>query len=111
MNIVDLRQSYYGLFVKGQEGKEEIYLQKDMIYKTNRLRVDLFETEAADYRWIEEEHKINTKNGHDGTYARYERFYPKKIYMTELSGLMREKEDIDSITLVSEHGVRRLYFR
>src|SRR5699024_11545267 len=76
-----------------------------------RLRLDLFETEAAAYRWIEEEQKINTMNGHDGTYALYERFYPKKIYMTELSALMREKEDIDSITLVSEHGVRRLYFR
>src|SRR5699024_3127874 len=111
MNTVDLMQSYYCLFVKGHEGKEEIFLQKDLIYKTNRLRLDLFETEAAAYRWIKEEQKINTLNEHDGTYALYERFYPKKIFMTEFSDLMRDKEDIDSITLVTEHGVRRLYFR
>jgi len=111
MNTVDLMQSYYCLFMKGHEGKEEIYLQKDLIYKTDRLRLDLFETEAAAYRWIEEEQEINSMNGHKATYALYESFYPKKIFMTEFSALMKENEDIDSITLISEYGVRRLYFR
>jgi len=111
MNTVDLMQSFYCLFMKGHGGKEEMFLQNDLIYKTDRLRLDLFETEAAAYRWVEEEQKINTLNEHGGTYALYEKFYPKKIFMTEFSALMREKENIDSITVVSEHGVRRLYFR
>src|SRR5699024_8406712 len=107
MNTVDLMQSFYCLFMKGHGGKEEMFLQNDLIYKTDRLRLDLFETEAAAYRWVEEEQKINTLNEHGGTYALYEKFYPKKIFMTEFSALMREKENIDSITVVSEHGVRR----
>lgn len=111
MKIVDLMPSFYCLYMRRHEEKEEIFLQEDFIYKSDRLRLDLFETEAAAYRWIEEEQKINTSNEHRGTYALYDKLYPKKIFVTEFSALMKEKEDIDSITVVSKHGVRRLYFR
>lgn len=111
MSVIDLYPSFYCLYIKDRKGEEQMFLQKDISPKSTRCRLDLFENKETLYRWIKEEQEIQALNERWSIHAIYERLYPKKIFIKEFSELMREKEVIDSVTVVDKNGVRRLYFR
>jgi len=111
MSVIELYPSFYCLYIKDHKGEEQMFLQKDISPESTRCRLDLFENKETLYRWIKEEQEIQALNERWSIHAIYERLYPKKIIIKEFSELMREKEEIDSITVVDKNGVRRLYFR
>lgn len=111
MSVIDLFPSFYCLYIKDLKGEEQMFLQKDISPESTRCRIDLFENKKTLYRWIKEEQEVQALNERWGIHAIYERLYPKKIFIKEFSELMREKEEIDSVTVIDKNGVRRLYFR
>lgn len=111
MKVIDLYPSFYCLCIKNRNGEEQMFLQKDISPNSTLCRIDLFENKETLDRWIKEEQEIQAQNEWWSTHAIYERLYPKKIFVKDFSELMREKEDIDSVTVVDKDGVRRLYFR
>lgn len=111
MSVIDLFASFYCLCIKDYKGEEKMFLQNGISSESTRYRLDLFENEETLYRWIKQEQEIQALNKRWNIHAIYERLYPKKISIKEFSQLMREKEEIDSVTVVDKNGVRRLYFR
>lgn len=111
MNITDFAKTYYCLYFKNNNGEEQMYLQKDITPDSMRSQIHLFEREETLLNWIKQEQEIQALNERWGTYKLYDRLYPKKIYITEFSTIMKEKEEIDSVTVIDKSGVRRLYFR
>lgn len=111
MGIIDLHRSFYCLYIKDGKGEEQMFLQRDISPNSIRCRLDLFENEETLYRWIKEEREVQALNERWGIHAIYGRLFPKKICITAFSALMKEKEEIDSITFVDKNGMRRLYFR
>ena len=107
MNIVDLRPSFYCLYLKNRYGEEERFFQYDIRPDSSLRQLHLFESKEALYRWIEQEKEMMAL----GTHKIYERFYPKKMFLTEFSKLMKEDETIDSLSVIDNNGVRKLYFR
>lgn len=111
MNIIDLKPSFYCLYIRNRDGEEELFSQVDAASGSTRRRLDLFETEATAHHWIMEENKIHLLNKSHIFYGIYNRLYPKKIFITEFLDLMKERQEIDSISFINKNGVRRLYFR
>jgi len=111
MNVIELYPSFYCLCFKNREDEEQIYLHKDITPDSNRCRLDLFEDPETLHRWIQEEQEILAENGWMNTHALYGRLYPRKLLSSEFTELICEKEEIDSLTVVTKKGVRRLYFR
>lgn len=111
MSIIELYPSFYCLCIKNREGEEQIFLQHDIAPASARSRLDLFENTETLYCWIKEEQEIQAQNENWSIHAIYERLYPKKMFLKEFQQLITEKEEIDSVTVVTKNGVRRLYFR
>lgn len=111
MTLIELYPSFYGLYIKNHSGEEQLYIQEDISLNSNRCHLDLFESPEVMQRWVEKEREIFKADEHWGMYEIYERLYSKKIYSTEFQKLIREKEEIDSISIVANKGGRRLYFR
>lgn len=111
MNVIELHPSFYCLCIKDRNDEEQLFFQKDITPGSNRCRLDLFESPEAMRRWIQGEQEVFALNGQWNIHAIYERLYPKKIYSSEFQELIRKKEEIDSLTVIDNKGVRRLYFR
>lgn len=111
MNVIDLIPTFYCLYFKDHEDKEQMFLQSDVLSKSNRRRLDLFENEETLHHWVKEEQEALALKELWGTHAIYDNLFAKKIWLTEFAQLMEEKKEIDSITFVNENGIRRLYFR
>lgn len=111
MNLVDLNPSFYCLYIKMGAGKEKMFLQSEISPTPTRKRIDLFKSEDALYRWVKKEQEILALNERWSIHEIYDRLFAKKIFVQDFSKLMKEKEELDSITVVDENGIRRLYFR
>lgn len=111
MSVIELFPSIYCLCVKNHKGEEEIFLQQDIAPNSERYRLDLFEDEMSLYRWLEEEQARQVQNEWWHTYKMLGKLYAKKMTIKELQRLIRERENIDSVTFITKNGVRRLYFR
>lgn len=111
MNVIDLKPSFYCLYIKMGGGKEKMFLQSELSPKPTRYRIDLFKSEEALYHWIKKEQEILILTERWSIHEIYDRLYAKKIFVKDFSKLMVEKEEIDSISVVDENGIRRLYFR
>ncbi len=111
MNVVDLYPSYYGLYIEDRNQSERIFLNKDISPNSNRSRIDLFESEAVANEWLKNELKRMKQAGWWGSYSLFSRLYPKKLTIKEVSKLMKEKREIDSVSILNRNKIRRLYFR
>ncbi|KAE9632958.1 hypothetical protein GND95_10590 [Defluviitalea raffinosedens] len=111
MSIIDFATSFYCLYFKNNKGEKQMFLQPDITPSSSRYQLHLFESKETLFGWIKQEQKIQALNEWRGIHKFYDRLYPKKIYITEFSTLMKENEEIDSVTVVAKNGVRRLYFR
>lgn len=111
MGVIELYPSIYCLYFEDMEGRTEMYLQRELLSDSNRLRIDLFESEKAAYKWINQEKEIMMQTNRESMSAFYERLTPHKLSLNEFSSLMRDNENLDSVTLVDENTLRRLYFR
>ena len=111
MAIVELFPTFYSLYLNNAEGEPQLFMQKDFASSTLRYRLDLFEDEASLYRWVKEEQAILAQQERWGVYHIYERFYAKKMSNHDFQQLVQQRDDIDSVTLMTKTGVRRLYFR
>lgn len=111
MKVIELYPSLYCLCIKNRNNEEQMFFQKDITPGSKRCRLDLFESPETMHRWIQREQEIFEMNEQWNIHAIYERLYPKKIQSPDFQKLIREKEEIDSITVVNNKGVRRLYYR
>ena len=111
MNVVDLYPSLYCLYIKDMNDVERMFFQKDVTPGSSRRRLDLFESPEVAQRWIESEQTLFLKNDHANMHNIYGRLYPKKINALAFQQLMNEHENLDSITIVDNDRMRRLYFR
>src|SRR5690625_7262027 len=108
MNITDFAKTYYCLYLKNNNGEEQMYLQKDITPDSTRYQIHLFEGEETLLNWIKQEQEIQALNERWGTYKLYDRLYSKKIYITEFSTLLKEKEEIYRDTVILESSVIRI---
>lgn len=108
MSVIDLNPSFYCLYIINSKGEEQMFLQREISPNSSRYRLDLFDNKETLYRWIKEEQAVQAQSDQRGI---YDRLYPKKLFITEFSELMKKRDHIDSITVVDKNGVRRLYFR
>lgn len=111
MNVVDLYPSLYCLYIKDMNDVERLFSQKDVTPGSSRCRLDLFESLEVAQRWIDSEKSLFLKNGHANMHNIYQRLYPKKIDAFAFRQLINEQENLDSITIVYNDRMRRLYFR
>lgn len=106
-----LNQEMVCLYITNEEGKEILYIYEDIFTGGSRSRLDLFESEKAARLWLKEEKELFTQANQRGNLAQYNKLSPGKILLTQLWELVDKDETIDSITVVDEDCVRRLYFR
>lgn len=111
MKVIELYPSFYCLCIKDHNNEEQVFIQKDITPGSKRCRLDLFESPETMRRWIQKEQELFEMNAQWGMHAIYERLYPRRIQSSEFHALIREKEEIDSVTIVNKKGVRLLYFR
>lgn len=111
MNVINLHPYYSCLYIKNRHGEEQMFLEKGLSSNSSKYRLDIFEDKETLYRWVNEEQEIQAQKEWWGIHAIYDRLYAKDISLIEFAKLMKEREDIDSITFVDKNGVRRLYFR
>ncbi len=111
MSVIELYPPFYCLCIQNCKGEEQMFLPSGLSPNSIQRRLDLFENEEILYDWIKEEQKMQSQMGLWGTHAVYERLYPKKISIQEFLELMKTNTSIDSVTVVDENGLRRLYFR
>ena len=111
MKVIELYPPFYCICIKNHSDEEQLFIQKDITPGSKRCRLDLFESPETMRLWIQREQEIFELNEQWSMHAIYERLYPKRIQSSEFQDLIREKEEIDSITVVNNKGVRRLYFR
>lgn len=111
MKVVELYPSFYCLCIKDRNHEEQLFLQQDITPGSNRCRLDLFESPEMMRCWIQGEREVFALNEQWNMHAIYERLYPKKLHSSDFQKLIREKEEIDSVTVIDNKGVRRLYFR
>jgi hypothetical protein len=111
MSLIDLYPAFYCLYIKDYKGEEQMFLQKDISPNSNLHRLDLFENEETLHHWIKEEQEIQAQKNLWSMHGIYDRLYSKKLSILEFPELMKERKEIDSVTLVDKSGLRRLYFR
>lgn len=111
MSVINLHPHYYCLYIKNRHGEEQMYLEVGPSSKSSKYRLDIFEDKETLDRWVKQEQEVQAHNDRWGMHAIYDRLYAKDISLIEFAKLMKEREDIDSITFVDRNGVRRLYFR